>query len=98
MEVDINDAQIKEKRTRHGRSNPPSPARIRDSCLTPIVAPKAPQVITAADAAQDEACVTGLRASAVTLRKIKDPVDCNVLEGNLEQAFTSLDCTDGRPA
>ena len=33
---------------------------VSDSCLPPIVAPKAPTLITAANAARYETCLTGL--------------------------------------
>ena len=94
FEVDINDAQIKEKRTRHGRGNPHSQLAMSDFCLPPIVAPKAPKVITAADVARYEACLPGLTGAAVTLCEITDLVGCNLLEGALGQAFASLDSTD----
>ncbi len=65
-----------------------------DSYLPPIVAPKAPKVITAANVAQNEACLPSLTGAAVTLWEITDPVNCNVLEGALGQAFVALDQTD----
>ena len=59
------------------------------------MAPKAPKVITTAnDAVQYEACLPGLTGAAVTLCEITDPVNCNVLEGALGQAFTSFDGMD----
>ena len=65
-----------------------------DSCLPLIVALKTPKVITAADVARYEACLPGLTSAADTLCEITDPVNCNVLEGALGQAFTSFDGTD----
>ena len=51
-------------------------------------------MITAANVEQNEACVPACTAAAVTLRKIMDPVDRDVLEGALGQAFTSIDSMD----
>ena len=66
----------------------------RDSCLPSIVAPKAPKVVTTANVAGNEACESAIRAAAVALCEITDPVDRDVLEGALGQAFASLNITD----
>ena len=55
---------------------------------------QAPKLITAANAAWYEMCLPGLTGATVTLCEITDPVDCNMLEGSLGQAFTSIDSTD----
>ena len=46
-------------------------------------APKAPKVVTAADAAQNEVCVPALMAAAVKFCEIMNPGDRDVLEGAL---------------
>ena len=63
----------------------------RDSRLPLVVAPK---VVTAANVARNEACVPGCTAVAVVLCDITNPIDSDVLEGALGQAFASLDSTD----
>jgi hypothetical protein len=67
---------------------------MQDYRLPSIVAPKAPTVITTADVARNEACMTACTAAAEVLREIMDTVDRDVCEGALDYAFTSLDCMD----
>ena len=57
-------------------------------------APKVPKVVIVADVARNEVCVTTLMAAAVTLCQITNPVDRDVLEGALRQAFAALEETD----
>jgi len=70
----------------------------RDSCLPLVVVPVANMAVTAAPTAVDvkrnEACVPACTATAMMLRCIPDPVDGEVLEGALGQAFVALDQTD----
>ena len=66
----------------------------RDACLPLGERPRAPTAITAADAKRNEACAPACTAAAVILFSITDPVDGEVLEGALGQAFIALDQTD----
>ena len=74
----------------------------RDSCLPSVVAPVAPTAVTAAptavtavDVKRNVACVPACTAAAAMLGYIPDPVDGEVLEGALGQAFfAALDQTD----
>ena len=61
-----------------------------DLRLPLTAAPKAPKVVIAADVARNEACTPALMAAAVTLCQIMNPVDCDVLEGDLGQAFAAF--------
>ena len=54
----------------------------------------APSAVTAVDVERNEACVPACTAAVVMLRYIPDPVDGEVLEGALGQAFAALDQTD----
>ena len=91
--VDISNAQIEEERT-HGGGDRPLKLGTKDSFPPLTAAPKAPKVVTAADAAQNEVCVPALMAAAVTLRQITNAVERDVLEGALGQAFAALEETD----
>ena len=66
----------------------------RDSCLPSDVAPVAPTAVTAVDVERNEACVPACTAVTAMLCSISDPVDSEVLEGTLGQAFVALDQTD----
>ena len=58
------------------------------------MAPVAPSAVTAVDVERNEACVPACTAAVVMLRYIPDPVDGEVLEGALGQAFAALDQTE----
>jgi ribosomal protein L34E len=60
----------------------------RRPCVT------APRAVTVAEVERNEACAPVCTAAAEILRSITDPVDGEVLEGALGQAFIALDQTD----
>ena len=66
----------------------------RDACLPSVERPRAPTAITAANVKRNEACAPACTAAAAMLHSILDPVDGEVLEGALGQAFVALDQTD----
>ena len=63
----------------------------RDGRLPCVTVPRA---VTVAEVERNEACAPVCTAAAVILRRIADPVDGEVLEGALGQAFIALDQTD----
>ena len=66
----------------------------RDASLPLVVAPSAPTEITAADVQRNEAHMPRCTAAAEMLHNIPEPVDVDVLEGDLGQSFAALDQTD----
>ena len=66
----------------------------RDTRLPLVRAPTTPTAITTADVEQNKACAPACTAAAAILRSISDPVDGEVLEGALGQAFVALDQMD----
>ena len=65
-----------------------------DARLPSVERPRAPTAVTAAVVERNEACAPACTADAAMLRNITDPVDGEVLEGALGQAFVALDQTD----
>ena len=61
----------------------------RGDCLPPV---RAPMLVTAADVKRNEACAPA--CTACCSNTMTDPVDREVLEGALGQAFVALDQTD----
>ena len=66
----------------------------RDARLPSVERPRAPTAITAANVERNETCAPACTAAAAILRSISDPVDGEVLECALGQAFVALDQMD----
>ena len=62
--------------------------------VAPTLLPVAPAAVTAVDVERNEACVPACTAAAALLCNISDPVDGEVLDGALGQAFAALDQTE----